>query len=171
MRTTQTSHIKLLIFLGLSISSTAGAQCPETLPTDNRYGNAGCLITRDNKVLVLRHMPSGKIDLPSGRAKPREPAQCTAHRETLEETGLDLEVGDLLGEFNSGFLLYSCQSADGIYPDPLKVPLSARLEVLQLFWAELKGMDKNDWRFPSQLEEIRRHIRRHKREAKKNSTQ
>jgi ADP-ribose pyrophosphatase YjhB (NUDIX family) len=50
-------------------------------------------------LLVLRgHEPfAGHWSLPSGRCEPGEDAAAAAAREVLEETGLAVEVGDLLG--------------------------------------------------------------------------
>jgi len=52
------------------------------------------------RVLLVRrgHEPyTGRWSLPSGRAEPGEDVQEAASREVLEETGLDVEVGELLG--------------------------------------------------------------------------
>jgi ADP-ribose pyrophosphatase YjhB (NUDIX family) len=61
-------------------------------------------------LLVLRgHDPfAGHWSLPSGRREPGEAAAAAAAREVLEETGLVVEVGDLLGVLRR-------QDADGRY--------------------------------------------------------
>ena len=49
------------------------------------------------KMLVVDSRRGG-LTPPGGKMKKGESAQCTAHRETLEETGLDLKPGELLKE-------------------------------------------------------------------------
>jgi 8-oxo-dGTP diphosphatase len=52
------------------------------------------------RLLLVRrgHEPyAGTWSLPSGRAEPGEQLAATAAREVAEETGLAVEVGDLLG--------------------------------------------------------------------------
>jgi len=60
----------------------------------------GVLVDDAGRVLLVRrgHEPyTGRWSLPSGRAEPGEDVQEAASREVLEETGLDVEVGELLG--------------------------------------------------------------------------
>jgi 8-oxo-dGTP diphosphatase len=60
----------------------------------------GVLVDDAGRVLLVRrgHEPyQGTWSLPSGRAEPGEDVRTTATREVREETGLDVEVDDLLG--------------------------------------------------------------------------
>jgi ADP-ribose pyrophosphatase YjhB (NUDIX family) len=62
---------------------------------------AGAVILDDEgRLLLVRrgHAPyAGSWSLPSGRAEPGESARQAARREVIEETGLDVDVGELLG--------------------------------------------------------------------------
>lgn len=51
---------------------------------------------------------NGRLSLPGGSSEPGESAQCTAFRETWEETGLQLQPRELLEVFDTGFHLYRC---------------------------------------------------------------
>ncbi len=111
--------------------------------------SAGCLAVVHGKVLLVETL-LGKVSPPGGRARAGESAQCTAHRETFEETGLDLLPGELLVEFETGFHLYHCEiHADSRQFNP------DRVEVRETFWLPVAEFDTAQWRFPGQGEAIR----------------
>lgn len=61
----------------------------------------GAIAVRDGALLLIRrgHAPSrGRWSLPGGRLEPGETAQQALIREMAEETGLTVEVGELVGE-------------------------------------------------------------------------
>jgi 8-oxo-dGTP pyrophosphatase MutT (NUDIX family) len=148
-------------FLALALLAGCGPQlqppaCPAAATSaDERRGNAGCLIVNNGRVLVLRHQPTGKIGLPGGTPRSGERAACTAHRETFEETGLTVEIGPFVAQMDNGFLVYACRLADSGYPENFTVPPHARGEVQAIFWASLDEQNAGNWRFPTQLGEIR----------------
>ena len=75
-----------------------------------------------------------------------EIAQCTAVRETWEETGLTLKPGRRLARLETGFHLYECQrTADSGEIDP-----PPRLEVLEAFYLHVDEFDQWQWRYPGQ---------------------
>lgn len=58
------------------------------------------IVDDQGRLLLVRrgHEPyAGSWSLPSGRAEPGETARQAARREVIEETGLEVEVGELLG--------------------------------------------------------------------------
>lgn len=120
--------------------------------------NAGCIIRVGQKVLTLNHRITGKLDVPGGTALDAEAAQCTAHRETWEETGFNVEVGEFLGENPRGFRFYSCE-LDGDYDDgtvELPVPSWSQVEVSSIQLVDPFYTSQKDWRYPDELVEIRR---------------
>ena len=61
----------------------------------------GAIAVRDGTLLLIRrgHAPSrGRWSLPGGRVEPGETPQQALVREMAEETGLTVEVGELVGE-------------------------------------------------------------------------
>lgn len=110
---------------------------------------AGCLTVVHGKMLVVDSRTGG-LTPPGGKSREGESAQCTAHRETLEETGLDLIPGELLAVFETGFHLYACDIHAGsghIKP--------AVMEVKRGFWLDLADFDSVQWRYPGQDKIIR----------------
>ncbi len=74
-----------------------------------RSANAGCVVTKDEKILLVRDKYTKKLGLPGGMRKKHEIAAATAVRETLEETGLIVYIDDFISEFKNGFRLYKCK--------------------------------------------------------------
>lgn len=87
-------------------------------------GPAGCLIRVQNTLLVTKYRSTGQYDLPHGDPISEESAQCTAHRYTWQQTGLNVEVDQLLGVTQSGMMLFSCKISGGFTSEdsPLEPP-------------------------------------------------
>lgn len=144
---------------GLALAGLAAA-CAEspppcrvdTLHADTRRGDAGCLIASDEKVLLVVHRIGGKLGFPGGGAHGDELAQCAAHRETWEETGLDVTVGPLVREFREGFLLYACDPGGEVTSTSAPaLEAWSNLEVTELVWRDAaRETTWRDWRFPAQ---------------------
>lgn len=117
------------------------------------HSNAGCIIVRDGRLLVLKHRFGGKLGIPGGAALEGEPAHCTAHRETWEETGLDVTVGEQLGRLRYGYTLYQC------HPDKpldtsveLELPWHALTEITDALWLRPKDIPREEWRYEDQVD-------------------
>ncbi len=144
--------------LGLALLFTLLAGCvAESAPgcppivAPAQAPSAGCLAIRDGGVLLVENL-SGKLSPPGGSANDGESAQCTAFRETWEETGLLLEPEQLLDVFDTGFHLYLCNhhATSGDIDPP------TRLEVRDAFYLAPSDFDRWEWRFPGQAQVIRR---------------
>ncbi|MEP6391748.1 MAG: NUDIX hydrolase [Halioglobus sp.] len=123
-------------------------ECPHVGPADYAP-SAGCLGLVHGRALVVQSR-MGVIGPPGGSAREGESAQCTAHRETLEETGLDLMPGRLLHTFDTGFNLYLCNIHAGSGAiDPVHIS-----EVKQAFWLPVDEFDQHTWRFEGQGEAL-----------------
>ena len=127
--------------------------CPYQGPPDVAP-SAGCLAVIHGRILVVRN-PEGKVGPPGGGARASEPAQCTAHRETFEETGLDLLPRQLLRTFDSGFNLYYCE----IHSGSGAIQPRSFFEVQRAYWLPMEDFGGVDWRFAGQGQELERMLR------------
>lgn len=124
---------------------------------ENISANAGCVIKVNNKLLTLTHKVSGKLDIPGGTANGSESAQCTAHRETWEETGFNVEVGELLGSNNNGFRYYACKLSGNFIGDitDFPVPEWTQSEVSAINLNDPYLLTDEQWRFQNRLIKLR----------------
>lgn len=122
---------------------------------DAHVGNAGCLIKADDKLVVVRHRFSGKLGLPAGTAEPGESAQQTAHRETWEETGLDVSIGRLLLAQRS-FFLYECHATDqSLFSAGIVQPAPPDwFEITEALLVDPRSLLPSEWRLPKELNKI-----------------
>ena len=75
---------------------------------DNISADAKCVVRVDDFLLTIKKGRSNKLELPGGENQNEESAQCTAHRETWELTGFNVEVGSYLGSDKDDTRYYSC---------------------------------------------------------------
>jgi 8-oxo-dGTP pyrophosphatase MutT (NUDIX family) len=70
------------------------------MANDTTFYLAGCIITDDQKRVLMVHRNSSRRvqwEIPGGMIEPGEDARATAARELKEELGIDVEVRDQLG--------------------------------------------------------------------------
>ena len=142
-----------VLFLVLSLSTVAGAtagSCPN-IDKPMAPANAGCLIVENNQVLMLKQW-NAKWALPEGTSEPEESAQCTAWRETWEETGLKVDVGELIHVYDNGFHLFNCVRQEG--QSRLNANRPFTFEVLDVVWVRSTELEHLRWRFKSQRQVI-----------------
>lgn len=145
-------QLLLSVILNASLAACGGPDAPpcgfsgepDTAPS------AGCFSVIDQRLLVVQSL-GGQISPPGGLSREGESAQCTAARETWEETGLDLRVGSKLARFATGFLLYNCER-DGASGEIDQLP---GMEVRQVFYLHPDDFDQWDWRYPGQEQVLR----------------
>lgn len=119
--------------------------------------NAGCIIPVRNSLVTVTHRLSGKLDIPGGTSDGKESAACTAHRETWEETGFNVEVKQLLGVNENGYHYYACQLSGDFVGEIKEFPLpeSARNEVSQILLMDPFVITEQQWRFENRLPALR----------------
>lgn len=117
---------------------------------DDATGNAGCFIRVNDKLLTLGNIKTGRLDVPGGTAEEGELAQCTAHRETFEETGFNVEVGKLLGVAKNGFRIYHCRLAEDVGEDIDRFPVPGWTahEVAFIKLTDPFDTLASEWRYP-----------------------
>lgn len=144
----------LMTLLFLSGCISEHPLCPD-LSHETSVKSAGCIVLNQNRLLVMEGM-NGKISIPGGSGKHDETPRCSAHRETWEETGLDIRPQQLVRQFDNGFHLYRCDlhANSGSIDPPFK------LEVKRAFWLAPEAFDDHQWRFPEQKEWLRHYIRK-----------
>ena len=133
----------LLSFLLAACAGKDVPPCPYT-GTPDFAPSAGCLVVIHGKVLVVDSNMGG-LTPPGGKVLSGESAQCAAHRETYEETGLDLTPGELLHVFDTGFHLYHCE----IHRDSGLIDTDS-LEVRGWHWLSVQDFQSATWRYPGQ---------------------
>jgi len=136
----------LLTLVACSDSSPA---CPATGKAE-LAPSAGCFATSDQRLLMVQGL-NGEISLPGGSSQPGESAQCTAFRETWEETGLRLQPRELLEVFDTGFHLYRCEhdALSGVIDPPL------RFEVRAVRYLSADQFHTYEWRFKEQQQTLK----------------
>ncbi len=114
--------------------------------------SAGCLVlTREGVLLV--ESPRQQWGPPGGSAGAGETAQCTAARETWEETGIVVSVGELARQFDNGFHLYWC------VPNDTTSPYVRRpLEVYGLGYFDPEDFTSVSWRYAEQGAQLKKLI-------------
>lgn len=139
-------RLQLCVCTLLLAGCNAAATPPCPLPdSGDRAPSAGCFAQDNSRLLVVQAL-NGKLSLPGGSSNLGESAQCTAFRETWEETGLRLQPRELVRVFDTGFHLYRCQrdaNSGEIDPPP-------RLEVRDAFYLASEQFSDWDWRFAEQ---------------------
>lgn len=147
---------RFIIATLLLLPAPALADCPRVPGAeDDRRANAGCLIIQEDKVLLLTHRWGGKLGVPGGTLEEGELAQCTAWRETREETGLAVTVGERLAVMSNGFHLYRCYPQQTLSTAlAVPVPRSGRTEVSAIGWYALSSLSKDRWRFYYQFDQF-----------------
>ena len=66
----------------------------------------GCIFDNEGKVLLQRRGDSDKWGFPGGAVEIGETPEMAATREAKEETGLDVEIGKLIGVFTDLDIVY-----------------------------------------------------------------
>ncbi|MBX2807052.1 MAG: NUDIX hydrolase [Cellvibrionaceae bacterium] len=117
--------------------------------------NAGCFIVENNRALFVEGK-NGKLALPGGTKKAGEAPQCTAERETWEETGIQVIAQQQIYSFDNGFQLFNCKVR---FVDSIEgAGRPWRFEINDIHWLAIDEFDAYLWRFPSQVDRYKEQL-------------
>jgi hypothetical protein len=97
------------------------------LHASSHQGGGACVVRMNNKLLVTQ-LTSGLYDLPSAihiasKGRIHDSAQCLAHHAMWRDTGLNVEVQQVVGTQTDGTWLFSCEVNAGF--DGTEEPFAA----------------------------------------------
>ncbi|KXF81735.1 bifunctional NUDIX hydrolase/phosphatase PAP2 family protein [Enterovibrio coralii] len=101
--------MRILAILWISLASFTSWASTNAINSTLPIEAADCLIVdHDNNILMIEEALSGKLSIPGGSIIGKETPQEAAKRETLEETGLNVDVGEKIAQtYNSA--VYACK--------------------------------------------------------------
>jgi 8-oxo-dGTP pyrophosphatase MutT (NUDIX family) len=118
---------------------------PKATAEPSSTSGGACVVQVDDRLLVIRHRPTGRLDLPGGRSKRGESARCTAERETWEEAGLVVRAGPAVRGRPRLFHCEPLETIDAGRDPPLRWWSSA--EVSEVLWVDPRTIAERDWRY------------------------
>lgn len=134
----------VIALAGMSACNGEAPACPDTRATVAAK-SAGCLVLKQQQLLmVIDH--TGKLSVPGGSSDGVESPQCTAHRETWEETGVDVRPTALVRVFGNGFHLFQCE----LHPGSGEIDPPLRFEIQRALWLAPDKFKQHSWRFPEE---------------------
>lgn len=149
--TTKLIFIFFSLFIYICLASCKSTQipCPKidnaVIDTKKTAQSAGCMAIYEGKLLVIQNTHN-KLSIPGGSSENNEPAYCTAHRETWEETGLNLLPTKLVNIRPNGFHIYLCDMHD----ESGAITITNPLEAIDVKWLDRSQFNNYQWRFPDQ---------------------
>ena len=130
--------------------------------TNSRYLNdppapAACLIKLDGKLVALQTNHNEQWLLPHQRLQSHLSAQCTAHQAAWTNTGLNVEVNQLLYVDEQNTHFYACVLTDNyaLALRTMEVPPWAKRSVTNIALVDPFATQDNDWNENLKLIEIR----------------
>lgn len=159
---------QLNVFIRLSVLlllvSVALPAWATGLPADNDAKSsrdivgAVCIIRHDNQMIMLSEVITKKFALPGGYIERGDSPKEAAIREVLEETGIDVEVAELL-QYRERAAIFSCVAKTPIlvssFKDRTGYPIVASwfakdysVEVKRVYLANPNDIAQKDYRYP-----------------------
>jgi len=122
------------------------------------YKGALCLIKANDKLILVNEILTKHLSLPGGTILPGEEPQQAAKRETWEETGIAVTVGDILGytaqavvfecHSPSEILVYQYRNTLGGYELPIWFAPDYGLEIASATLIDPYFLDQQKYRYP-----------------------
>lgn len=149
----------ILYSISLFVSPTSAAN---PLPEDVK--GALCIVRADDKLVLIHEILTNKISLPGGTVIEGESPKLAAQRETWEETGLVVTVGEELGRTDTA-VFYDCVSDSEVIAFSMTNTLDGNelpiwfaphygVEVASAMIANPSNMSASLYRYPAQWKEV-----------------
>ncbi|MDK9763208.1 phosphatase PAP2 family protein [Vibrio sp. D420a] len=153
---------RFFLIILVSILGISNVSAQEQLP-DNLAG-ALCLVRADDQIVLVDEIITGQLSLPGGTIVAGEPAYVAAQRETWEEAGLAVTVGDVLG-YTDGAVVFDCISDSEIISYDIKNEIGGfelpiwfaphyGVEVSRAMLLAPETLDAKEYRYPEQWDTI-----------------
>ena len=107
----------------------------------------GAVIRRHDELLLIQraHAPqAGRWSVPGGRVEPGEGLHAALRREVLEEVGIDVEIGSLVGVVERSGEGFHFVVADFEATCPDRADPSAGDDASEVAWVSLHELDRWD---------------------------
>lgn len=154
---------KLILFILSNLLFQGGfafGECVVGKENKQEYSNpyaAGCFIITPKERIVLTMNNHDEAQLLIGKSLPNETAQCTAIRETREESSINVIVGKLLhkfpGKFQKMVYLFHCEADSNTDFSKLRTLDEKEVKKVILVDPKTLATEKGDkpikWRFPN----------------------
>ncbi|GLO60988.1 phospholipid phosphatase [Vibrio sp. MACH09] len=125
-----------------------------------------CLLKVDEQLLLVEEVITGKLSLPGGTINRGESPSIAAQRETWEETGIIVTVGNRLEQTDSAYI-FDCQLDSSLLVSTYRDSLSRRtvpswiaphygIETKQVILVSPNNVMSRDYRYPSQWPTIKK---------------
>ncbi|USD42440.1 phosphatase PAP2 family protein [Vibrio sp. SCSIO 43135] len=119
-----------------------------------------CIVRADDRLVLVNEILTKQISLPGGTISSGEDPKLTAQRETWEETGLVVTVGDVLG-YSETAVMYDCVSDSDVIAYDFNNALDAHelpiwfaphygVEVSGAMLLDPSKLKDSDYRYPEQ---------------------
>ncbi|MFW8590604.1 hypothetical protein ACOI22_07375 [Glaciecola sp. 2405UD65-10] len=116
----------------------------------NHQGAGACIVRLNNRLLAMK-LDNSLYDLPSSHSISPISAQCSAHNTLWLQTGLNVEVEDVVGLQADGTWLFGCHleagfdgSESAFMPSDTSRPEVEHIEFVDPFTLDMYDWDKPD---------------------------
>ena len=150
----------LVIFLFISACGQNNLPAPSCRVNanyiSNHQGPAACIIVKQGKLLT-KQLNSGQYDLVHGGASQLRSAQCSAHYAMWQQTGLNVEIENVVGVFDDGTWLFGCNLESGFdgSEEPFKAPAWSSPDVDNILFIDPFTIEHKNWRDPARFITVR----------------
>lgn len=130
----------------------------EAQQRESNVGGAACLIKIDKWLVTTANRHSSGFDIPGGASQGDESAQCTAHRNTWEQTGFNVEVAGYLGQTDSGLRVYHCRLPPSFTAElkTYPVPDWVQPDIRTIVFSNPYELELQDWQRGDELITLRK---------------